>query len=197
MHNKTYRKLILTHRRLLTKYPSGPLKSKKTVTRTFRISEESFNAVEQDALLHNVSVNTLVNQVLETYAIHERFMAKFGMMRMTKSTFRRVLEKIPADEVPKAAMEHSKELGIPLVVSRYGEFGLTTLLDGLQLMMTYGGWGQYQETESSQGKRVITLMHDMGQIGSIYLHSFVKYWFEAIGKEPKIITTDQALMIEF
>jgi hypothetical protein len=181
---------------VLAKSLLGSSKIKRTVTRTFRISEESFNALEQDALRHNVSINTLVDQVLETYTTHERFMAKFGMMRMTKSTFRRVLEKISADEVAQAAEEHSKELGIPLVISRYGEFDMTTLLEALQLMMTYGGWGQYEETVSSQGKRVVTLMHDMGKNGSIYLLTFLKTWFHELGMEPKINTTDQSLMIE-
>jgi hypothetical protein len=170
--------------------------AKKTVSRSFRISEEAFNAIEQDALRHKVSVNTLVDQVLEAYTTHERFMTKFGMMKMTKSTFRRVLEKLSADEVAQAARDHWKELGKPLVTSRYGELNLSTLLAGLQLMMKYGGWGQYEETESRQGKHVITLMHDMGHNGSIYLHTFVKSWFQEIEMEPKISTTDQALMIE-
>ena len=43
-------------------------KSKKTVTRSFRINEESFMALEEDALRHNVSLNTLVDQLFEAHA---------------------------------------------------------------------------------------------------------------------------------
>jgi hypothetical protein len=45
-------------------------------------------------------------------------------------------------------------------------------------------------------RRVITLMHPMGQNGSIYLSSFVKALFEEINVEPRITTTDQAVVIE-
>ena len=36
---------------------------KKTITRSFRINEKSFKALEEDALYHNVSLNTLVDQL--------------------------------------------------------------------------------------------------------------------------------------
>jgi len=62
--------------------------------------------------------------------------------------------------------------------------------------MTYGGWGEFHEAESSQGKRIVTLMHTLGQNGSIYLSNFVKALFEVINVEPKISTTDQAVVIE-
>jgi predicted HicB family RNase H-like nuclease len=41
-----------------------PTKSKKTIIRSFRISEESFNVLEEEAALLNVSVNTLVDQII-------------------------------------------------------------------------------------------------------------------------------------
>jgi hypothetical protein len=89
-----------------------PTKSKKTIIRSFRISEESFNVLEEEAALLNVSVNTLVDQIIGVHTSYERFMKKFGMMRMARSTFRRLLEILPEDRVTQAAKQHMKEMGV-------------------------------------------------------------------------------------
>lgn len=181
---------------MLSRSSDKPTKSKKTIIRSFRISEESFNVLEEEAARHNVSVNTLVDQIIGVHTSYERFMEKFGMMRMARSTFRRLLEISPEDRVAEAAREHMKEMGKIAIIAKYGELNLTSVLGALSLMMTYGGWGDFHETESSHYRRVITLMHPMGQNGSIYLSSFVKALFEEINVEPRITITDQAVVIE-
>jgi hypothetical protein len=181
---------------MLFRSSAMPTKSKKTIIRSFRISEESFNVLEEEAALLNVSINTLVDQIIGVHTSYERFMKKFGMMRMARSTFRSLLEISPEDRVAQAARQHMKEMGKIAIIAKYGELNLTSLLNALFLMMTYGGWGEFLETESSRYRRVITLTHSMGQNGSIYLSSFVKALFEEINVESRITTTDQAVVIE-
>jgi hypothetical protein len=123
-------------------------------------------------------------------------MKKFGMMRMARSTFRRLLEISPEDRLAQAARQHMKEMGKIAIIAKYGELNLASLLSTLFLMMTYGGWGEFLETGTNKNRRVITLTHPMGQNGSIYLSSFVKALFEEIDIEPRITTTDQAVVIE-
>jgi len=169
---------------------------KKTITRSFRISEKSFKALEEDALYHNVSLNTLVDQLFDAHANYERFIEKMGMMRMAKLTFRRILDASSSEGVAQAAKLHAKDQGKVAAISKYGELTVPNILDGLFLMFSYGGWGEYHETRSSHGKRVITLIHDLGQNGSVYLLNFVKTMFEEIPYEPKITPTDQGIIIE-
>ena len=153
-------------------------------------------ALEEDALRHNVSLNTLVDQLFEAHASYERFIEKMGLMRMAKLTFRRILDASPSEGVAHAASMHAKDQGKVAAISKYGELNVTNILDGLFLMFTYGGWGEYHETHSSQGKRVITLIHDLGQNGSVYLLNFVKSIFQEIALEPRISPTEQGLVIE-
>ena len=51
-------------------------------------------------------------------------------------------------------------------------------------------------TESSHGKRVITLMHNLGENGSVYLFNFVQSIFKEIDFDPKITATEQGVVIE-
>jgi hypothetical protein len=135
---------------MLFRSSAMPTKSKKTIIRSFRISEESFNILEEEAALLNVSVNTLVDQIIGVYTSYERFMKKFGMMRMARSTFRRLLEISPEDRVALAARQHMKEMGKIAIIAKYGELNLTSLLNALFLMMTYGGWGDIYITATTQ-----------------------------------------------
>jgi hypothetical protein len=95
---------------MLFRSSAMPTKSKKTIIRSFRISEESFNVLVEEGALLNVSVNTLVDQIIGVHTSYERFMKKFGMMRMARSTFRRLLEISPEDRVAQAARQHMKEM---------------------------------------------------------------------------------------
>jgi len=74
------------------------------------------------------------------WIIMQQSRKKFGMMRMARSTFRRLLEISPEDKVAQAARQHMKEMDKIAIIAKYGELNLTSLLNTLFLMMTYGGW---------------------------------------------------------
>jgi hypothetical protein len=171
-------------------------KSKRTVTKSFRVSEKSIIALEEDALRHKVSLNTLVDQLFDAHANYESYVEKVGMMRMTKLAYRGILDMCPPEKVALAARQHATVSGKVNVISLFGELNLTTLLEALSRMCIYGGWGEYHENETSQGRRVITMVHDLGENGSVYLYNFVKAFFEQIQCEAKITSNEFGVVIE-
>jgi predicted HicB family RNase H-like nuclease len=54
----------------------------KTVTRSFRISEGVFLALEEEAKKRNISLNTLVNQLFLSYANFDRHFQTPGFLKM-------------------------------------------------------------------------------------------------------------------
>jgi predicted HicB family RNase H-like nuclease len=48
----------------------------ETVTKSFRISESAFLAIEEEAKKRNISVNTLVNQLFLSYANFDRYLER-------------------------------------------------------------------------------------------------------------------------
>jgi hypothetical protein len=52
--------------------------AEKTVTKSFRISESAFLALEEEAKKRNISVNTLVNQLFMCYANFDRYLERHG-----------------------------------------------------------------------------------------------------------------------
>jgi hypothetical protein len=77
----------------------------KTVTRSFRINERAFLALEEEAKKHDISLNTLVNQLFMSYANFDRYFQRLGMIKISKVTFRKILNAAPANEIVGVARE--------------------------------------------------------------------------------------------
>jgi len=56
----------------------------KTVTRSFRINESAFLALEEEAKKRNTSLNTLVNQLFLSYANFDQYFQRLGMLKISK-----------------------------------------------------------------------------------------------------------------
>jgi hypothetical protein len=168
-------------------------KKEKTVTRSFRVSEFAFKALEEDAARRNVSLNTLVNQLFLAYANWGRFIDKIGVFTLSRATFSRLLDASSDEAVIEAARLSDTPRAIML--AKHGALSLTTVLDYIRAAAAYGGYAEYNEVEN-QGKLVITIMHSLGRKGSIYLSRIMESLFANIDRHPKISSSEHSVLIE-
>jgi hypothetical protein len=99
----------------------------KTVTRSFRINESAFLALEEEAKKRNISLNTLVNQLFMSYANFDRYFQRLGMLKMSKVTFRKILNAAPANEIVEVAREVDRISSSRIIIlARYGTLSLTS-----------------------------------------------------------------------
>jgi hypothetical protein len=97
----------------------------KTVTRSFRINESAFLALEEEAKKRNISLNTLVNQLFMSYANFDRYFQRLGMLKMSKVAFRKILNAAPANEIVAAAREVAQNSSRTIILARYGTLSLS------------------------------------------------------------------------
>jgi len=171
------------------------VKKGKSVTRSFRVSETAFKALEEDAARRNVSVNTLVNQLLLAYANWGRFFDKIGAVRIPKEAFSRLLDASSDEAVIEAARLSGLDTPRAIMLAKHGTLSLTTVLDFIRAGAAYGGYAEYSEVEN-QGKLVVTLMHNMGRKASIYFGSLLESIFANIDRHPKISSSEHSVLIE-
>lgn len=93
----------------------------KTVTKSFRISESAFLAIEEEAKKRNISVNTLVNQLFLSYANFDRYLERHGFLKMSKVTFRKILETATEKEIVELAREVARNSSRTLILAKYGD----------------------------------------------------------------------------
>ena len=169
-------------------------KKEKTVTRSFRVSESAFKALAEDAAKQNVSLNTLVNQLFIEHVNWSRFFGKAGI-RISKSGFNRLLDGCSDETIISAARLSGLDTPKAVILAKHGVLSLETVLDYIRNAATYGGYAEYSEVQN-QGKLVITIMHELGRNGSIYLSSILQSIFETIDLHPKMSSTEHAILIE-
>jgi hypothetical protein len=168
----------------------------KTVTRSFRISESAFVALEEEARKRNISLNTLVNQLFLSFADFDRYFQKFGMLKISKAAYRKTLKSVPDTEIVELAREVAQNSGRVVILSRYGSMSLTGVLDWLKSLAEHAYFFEYNEVISPGGKRVITLTHSLGRKFSIFMEAYTKSLFEQIGTDLKLTLTENSVTIE-
>ena len=168
----------------------------KTVTRSFRISESAFLALEEEAKKRNISLNTLVNQLFLSFANFDRYFQKFGMTKISKVSYRKTLKAVPDEEIIELAREVAQNSGKVIILARYGTMSLKGVLDWVNDLADYARWFQYNEVHSPEGKRVITLTHDLGQKFSTFMVAYAKELFGQIAMAPKMSSTEDSITID-
>jgi len=166
-----------------------------TVTRSFRISETAFVALEEEAKKRNISVNTLVNQLFLSFATFDRYFQKFGMLKISKVAYRKTLGAVSDEEVIELAREVARNSGKVVNLARYGTISLKGILDWLKDLSDYANWFQYNEVQSREGKRVITLTHDLGTKYSTFMVAYAQELFGQIPLAPKLTSTEDSITI--
>ena len=167
----------------------------KTVTRSFRINEGAFLALEEEARKRNISLNTLVNQLFLSYANFDRYFQKFGMLKISKVAYRRTLKALSDQEIVEAAREVAQNSARVVLLTRYGTLSLVGVLEYLKSLAEHAYWFEYNEVLSSGKERVVTLTHSLGEKFSIFMTAYSKSLFEQIAMNPKLTSTEDSITI--
>jgi len=171
------------------------IRSDRTVTRSFRISELSLKALQEEAQTQNISVNTLVNQIILSYTNFDKYAKKFNFIRLSSLALRYILEAIPDEAVIRASYNAGKEVSEPFILAKHGTLNLETVLEYLRSLSIYANLFEYNEVDKDE-KKVITLMHTLGGKGSLFIAHFIQPIFERIGINAYFSLSDHAVVIE-
>lgn len=157
----------------------------RTVTVSLRISETAYKALQDDAKKQNISLNTIANQILLAYAEHDRYLKKYGMIKVGAPTFTQIVNSATDEALAEAGRLEGTGVFPSLVVSTTGELSVSSILDWLKRTGTYSNMFDYSEI-SHGGKISVTMAHESGPKGSLLLASFLDSLFKSIGKQIKV-----------
>ena len=168
----------------------------RTVTTSLRISETAYKALQEDAKKQNISINTLANQVLLDYAEHDRYLKKYGLLKVISPLWEELLNAVASDE---AIVKAGRALGpgaLPsTIISMRGELTVPGILDWLKRMGTYSNLCDYSEI-SHGGKTSVTLSHGFGPKESLLLASYLDSLFKTAGVQIKVTQLKDSVTFE-
>ena len=168
----------------------------RTVAKSFRVNEKALSALQEEATRQSVSVNTLVNQLLLDYSEFGRFLQRINALRLSRKTFAEILNSVTDDNLAKAGQVAGKSAPMAIIASKWGKITVTTVIEFIHDLSAYANLFEYYEKNENE-RWTITLMHELGPKWSTFLTHYIGEAFVAAGVQPKIRTSDRAVIFTF
>jgi len=145
--------------------------------------------------MQNVSVNTLLNQLLLTYANYDRPMKRFQVVKLSAATLRYILQEADDATLAKAGDSAGDDVPKTYILAKWGKLSLESCLDYLEAMSIHAKLFDYSEARND-GRLSFTLSHNFGSKGTIFLQHYVRAVFASLGRELKFTPDENAVTFE-
>jgi len=170
-------------------------RKRKTVGRSFRIAEEWLKVLNEEAEKQGVSVNSLLNRLLQQYA-YLRYMLRYGAITLTRKGFSGILECCPEDKV----RENGRNAGSTITRDMLLTMGVApdysfVILLVKKILSEFAGWFECDH-HVKRDKEILHLRHDLGIKWSIYVEAAASETFNSIlGKKVTTEISDSSVTI--
>ena len=173
------------------------MSSKKTSSISFRINEEYEKVLRNIAEENKTSLNTLANQIFGNYVEFELYAKKFGTLRMSTDTFRRMLDVMDEKSIMEIATRCGSQEVKEFILFKWKDVNSKTVTDFIKIYFDLCGYGRCNLDET-EGKVTFSVHHDLQKKGSLFL----KYLLESLirtglDKDCKTNVTDDTITISF
>ena len=167
----------------------------KTVTVSFRINEAASKALQTEAKKRNISLNTLANQMFIEFAEYDRFLDRFRMVKLSTPTLKRIMDAATNESIAEAGKLAGSSLPQGFMLSKSGEINRGEMVEYLRLMGAHANLFDYSDVIHGSGNS-ITLVHDLGPKGSLFLANYVQSMTKSLEKPVRITQYPDSITIE-
>jgi hypothetical protein len=163
---------------------------------TFRIPSNSINQLREESRKKQMSLNTLVNQILKDHLDWHAYAAQAKMFHIPRSTFSRLLNNLTEEELSKFAVTIAQNEYVDMGLLLRGEFTLPSFLIILENWSRISSVPYKHEINSDVHNFI--LQHDMGRNFSFLVKELYRYILEDMFEiKPDFTITDNTLMFRF
>ncbi len=156
----------------------------RTITRTFRISKEWDDILQEESDRQGVSVNVLVNKILRRYSLFSRWIDRNSDITLPQRNLKEIINATPTETLAEIATNS----GAPAVMDILNMIGYEASYDSFTYLLTehYGGpnfarW--FHCFHSTQGTNdIFHLQHDLGRGWSVYLDRYLLASLKSLDK---------------
>lgn len=171
--------------------------SKKSSSITFRIDEKTEQSLRKLADANRTSLNTLANQIFSDYVECEVFTKKFGTLKISTDSFRRILSSISEKDLVDLAIRGGGQEAKEFMLFKWKELNTDVVTDFIKMYFEFCGYGRC-DMSKSESKVSLSVHHDLKEKGSLYLKHFLESLVRAsIDKPCSITTTEDTVTLHF
>lgn len=172
-------------------------KQKKTTTITFRIDSNVMNKICSKAEQEDITLNTLVNQILKRYVEWDMYEGKAGMVPINKLVLKKLFQGLSEEEVVNMSRDIAKSAiyNIALFMKGKGKLDVDSFVSWFLSRMKNSS--EIMENKEN-GTSTYIIKHDIGMNWSLYHKTVVESIFmENLQKPVQTSMTDSTLTFTF
>ena len=139
---------------------------------TSRVKEDVKRKLEEECELRNITLNTLIGQILTKHVKWDRFAEEVGFVYTTKIDTKAFLNSIPVKRIEEISRKQCKTGLVNAVDFIQGEFNFENFIKTLDLWIESSNIKFRHITTNNAEKYII--QHELGKNWSVYLTSLVE-----------------------
>ena len=161
---------------------------RRTISRSFRIDAEWMEVLQEEAEREGISINALLNKILQQYSRNYRHAGRYGVVLLTRPTFASIIRCCSEG----ALIETAKASGSTRTKDALRTLGIPSNHDSLVAFIRdnlgeFAGWFKFNH-HIMEDKEMLHLRHVFGNKWSIFIAETISTMFEFILN--KKVTTD-------
>lgn len=157
----------------------------KTEVGSFRLNKEILAKLKKEAENENISLNSLVNKIIDTYVSWHSSAKKLGLIPVTPNVLADLFKNLSEDEIKKLAKKQVPVISENLLLFRQ-EDTLEAFLDSAKDYFTVCGFPF--SIQEKNGTMKISLRHNVGKKYSLYLQEIIRERMEQLTKEKSSVS---------
>jgi predicted DNA-binding protein len=159
--------------------------TKNTETASFRLDSENLEKLKKEAEENELSLNQLLNQIINNHVNFRSVAKSAGFMPMPKPVLMNIMDKLSEEEAKKIGEDHfNKDVESILCMLR-NDYDVDTFLDTIEYWVKDSGFSLRHDVENDIHKYVI--QHNIGKNWSWYMAEFISRTIEKM-TERKVIS---------
>lgn len=164
---------------------------------TFRIEESTMDLLRIESENREVSLNTLVNQILRRYVEWDMYEAKVGMLPIAKPVVSALFGEISKDQVVELAKKVGKNAVHDIALFMKSRMDLPSFLSWFEMRMKSSSI-EFSRNRLANGTNTYVMRHDLGYNWSLYHKTLLELIFnEVLQKRIDVKITSTTIMLSF
>ena len=173
---------------------------RKTESITFRLESEILDCLRQEAKIKDVSVNTLVSQIVKQHTNWHSTAAQAGFISVRKALVIKLLENQNDEQIKSLAQHVALSSNKDFILMLRRKYNIHSALDMIETWIHVSGYPYTRNLEDldySNKLYSFIVQHQMGRKWSLYLAEIYRNLFEEFGiRNAQFDITDSALAFE-
>jgi len=175
---------------------SSPTRAKRTITMTFRLDEGVLTTLREESERRHVSLNTMVNQILQRFIEWDMYESKVGMISLFRPVAAQLFKKMNKQEIIELASSIGRDATNDAALFMKSTVDLESFLSWLDIRLRSSSVEISHNIKN--GSHTYILKHDLGENYSLYQKTILELIFNnVLGKPIDCSFSDTILSLRF